>query len=317
MNLYHYFPKTLLYLALLTTSGCQQVSSILPSSSSLPTSSPGECPEKPKGDLDSNNVKQISLSSTEILKESGQARAGKYIGYAFEAKSGQELSYRTEENICVWVYAPDTQLLTTKNLTQNGKYVIQISAPQGARSFRLEMTLGSLTAVSSPTPFTSPPASVLPRSSPPSSKSSPDLPARSESAAALSPVTGLSEKEAAQLVQNWLNAKKRLFAPPYEEELAANLTTGDRYTKTIGAIKWLRENNAYYQYKLAEVDAFGNFSASSDQAQIDVNVTEDLVLYINGRVDEKNTSFGSKTKSYRFYFRADGGTWKIENVDSL
>ncbi|OCR02607.1 hypothetical protein BCD67_17875 [Oscillatoriales cyanobacterium USR001] len=262
-------------------------------------------------------MKQLSISSTETIQESGQARAGKYIGYAFEAQSGQELSYRTKDNICVWVYAPDTQLLTTKNLTQNGKYIIQISAPQGSTSFSLEMTLGSFAAVSSLTPSTLSPASVLPRSSPPSSKSSPDLPARSKSAAASSPVTGLSEKETAQLVQNWLNAKKRLFAPPYEEELAANLTTGDRYTKTIGAIKWLRENNAYYQYKLAEVDAFGNFSASSDQAQIDVNVTEDLVLYINGRVDEKNTSFGSKTKGYRFYFRADRGNWKIENVESL
>ncbi len=314
MNLYHYFSKTLLYFALLTTSSCQQLSqlsSILPSSSSLPASSSGGCPEKPTGDLDSKNVKQLSISSTETIQESGQARAGKYIGYAFEAQSGQELSYRTKDNICVWVYAPDTQLLTTKNLTQNGKYIIQISAPQGSTSFSLEMTLGSFAAVSSPAP------SSPSRSTSSISKSRLALPETSKSAAASSPVTGLSKKETAQLVQNWLNAKKRLFAPPYEEELAANLTTGDRYTKTIGAIKWLRENNAYYQYNLAQVDAFGNFSTSSDQAQIDVTVTEDLALYINGRVDEKNTSFGSKTKGYRFYFRADRANWKIENVESL
>lgn len=317
MNIYHYCSKALISFALLAASGCQQVSSILPSKLTFPGSSSGDCPEKPTESLDSNNVKQISLSAaTETFQESPQAIPGQYIGYVFEAKSNQQLSYRPTDDICIWVYAPDTQLLNTKNiiatkniitknnLTQDGKYIVQISVPKASSSFSLQMSFGSLETVSSSIPS---PTSVPPQSKPSSSES------RSESPAASSPVTGLSEKEAVQLVQNSLNAKKRLFAPPYDDELAASLTIGDRYIKTIGGIKWMRDNNAYYQYNKSQVNASNNFSSSSDKAQINVNITEDLVLYVNGQVQQEKS--GSETKDYRFYFRLDGNKWKVENVE--
>jgi hypothetical protein len=98
------------------------------------------CPDKPTGSLASKNVKPIQLSS-QTLTETGKVRAGKYLGYTFTAKSGQKLSYQTNDDVCIWLYAPDNQIITNKDLMQTGKYIIQVSAPQGVRNFELKLGL--------------------------------------------------------------------------------------------------------------------------------------------------------------------------------
>ncbi|BAY99822.1 hypothetical protein NIES37_38050 [Tolypothrix tenuis PCC 7101] len=105
------------------------------------------CSDKPIGYLDSKNVKPLQISSKTVT-ETGQIRADQYLAYTFEAKSGQKLSYQTNDNICVWVYAPDNQLITTKDLSQSGKYIIQVSTPQGSTTFSLAMNLQNMAAES-------------------------------------------------------------------------------------------------------------------------------------------------------------------------
>ncbi len=101
-----------------------------------------KCPNKPGGSLNNKNVKQIQLSS-QAITESDQLRAGEYLGYAFEAQSGQRLSYQTNNDICIWVYAPDNELIMGKNFTQTGKHIIQISVPKDSTTFDLKLALES------------------------------------------------------------------------------------------------------------------------------------------------------------------------------
>jgi ARC6-like, IMS domain len=290
--------KLWLYLVLIIIGGCSAVSSNPNLNSVLAGST---CPEKPASTLDSKDVKAISLNTSETTKESGQLNGGKSLGYTFEAQSGQKLSYQTKDDICIWIFTQDLTLLSNTDLPKSGKYTIQVAAPKGSTSFNLEMSLGTLQTSASPvSPSPQTTSNNIPNTPPSNSNSS-----------------ELTQQQAAQVIQNWLDAKKRLFAPPYEEQLAAEFTIGERYIKTIGAIKWLRENKAYYNYKTAQVDSSNNLSVSSNQAQIDVNVSEDLVLYVNGQVDQSSTTYGIKTKAYRFFLKLDAGTWKIENVENL
>lgn len=106
----------------------------------IPNNSTSKCPDKPVGSLDSKNVKNIQLSS-QMTTETGQVRQDKYVGYTFTANAGQKLTYQTNDDICTWVYAPNIDIINSKDLSQTGKYTIQIAAPQGVRNFELKLGL--------------------------------------------------------------------------------------------------------------------------------------------------------------------------------
>jgi hypothetical protein len=119
--------------------------------SSQTTSS--QCPSKAQATLENRNVKPISLSN-QTINESGIVNSNKSIGYSFEAKSGQKLSYKTNQDICIWIYTPDNQILNTGVLPMGGKYTIQISALRGNTTFDLGMLLETITEVSNSTSST-------------------------------------------------------------------------------------------------------------------------------------------------------------------
>lgn len=101
--------------------------------------STGVCPLKPTATLASSNVKSISFSNGAIA-ESGTLSSNKHIGYTFTAKSGQKLLYQTEDELCLWLYSPENQLVTTTELPATGQYILQVSAPKGSQSF--DLTIG-------------------------------------------------------------------------------------------------------------------------------------------------------------------------------
>ena len=86
----------------------------------------------------SSNVEPISLSSNAIAK-SGTVSSSKHIGYTFNARSGQKLQYQTEDDVCLWLYSPENKLVTSSELPATGKYTLQVAAPQGSRSFDLNI----------------------------------------------------------------------------------------------------------------------------------------------------------------------------------
>jgi hypothetical protein len=103
-----------------------------------------ECPTQPEVVLHTKNVKSISFNN-ETTTESGIVSRNQSLGYTFDGQLGQKLSYTTNQNICIWIYTPDNQLLTSGNLPTTGKYTIQVSAPQGSTTFDLAMNLETIT----------------------------------------------------------------------------------------------------------------------------------------------------------------------------
>ncbi|MBD2456682.1 hypothetical protein H6G80_21705 [Nostoc sp. FACHB-87] len=108
-----------------------------------------QCPNQPTIVLQSHNVKPIDFSTQQIT-QSGMVSTNKSLGFTFEAKSGQKLSYTTNQNLCIWIYSPDNQILTNRDLPLTGKYTIQVSTLQGSTTFDLALSLETVTAVSQP-----------------------------------------------------------------------------------------------------------------------------------------------------------------------
>ena len=129
-------------------------------------------------------------------------------------------------------------------------------------------------------------------------------------------LTSFDADSARRLAQTYLNAKPALFAPPFDRNLLASVTTGRRYGKAIDSMDWLRSSGAYYRYKTSEVLRVRNFSGSGSQPTIEVLVSEDRVFYKNGKVDSSRTTFGAEQEWFIFTFQQDGGIWKVENTES-
>ncbi|MDJ0742167.1 MAG: hypothetical protein QNJ32_02270 [Xenococcaceae cyanobacterium MO_167.B27] len=111
----------------------------------------GGCPEQPKVALNPQSIEAISFKNNRSTL-SGIAKENKTIGYIFKGNSGQKFNYQTKEDICVWVYTPDNQLLSSKNLSVDGNYIIQVSAPQGSTTFELKIGLETEKVESQPEP---------------------------------------------------------------------------------------------------------------------------------------------------------------------
>jgi hypothetical protein len=121
---------------------------------------------------------------------------------------------------------------------------------------------------------------------------------------------GFTQKDAINLINQWLEAKSKIFAPPFDRQLAARLTTGTIYNDIVkpgGSIDWLQQNNAYYQYGSHSVQETGYFSVSGNIAEIEVSIKQEVYFYIN-RILDKSTADSS---IYRFILKQENGTWKM------
>jgi len=130
----------------------------------------------------------------------------------------------------------------------------------------------------------------------------------------------LITKDAAIVILNkWQDAKRELFAPPFNRSLGAELTTGEAYRKNIGSgssLEWLSDNNSYYRYGVQKIDSVNNFVANNDRATIDIVVTEDRRFYRDGKiVNGDNTSFD--TRLVRYSLQLENGILKIYDYKTL
>jgi hypothetical protein len=112
-----------------------------PSNPNSPNTFGSGCPVAPLTELDEKNIRYVKLGDEPTI-ESAQIGADQSIGYVFDGKAKQKLSYKAD-NICVWVYRPDNKLLSQVELPMDGKYIIQIGIPQGVSEFNLEMSLSN------------------------------------------------------------------------------------------------------------------------------------------------------------------------------
>lgn len=129
--------KVLACFVLLVLAGCNAT---VKSANTLVTSTSNNCPDKPTGELKSDRVKPIDLDA-QTLEESAIVSPGKDQGYAFTAKAGQIINYRTAENICTWIFTPNNEAIDSTNLPVDGRYTMQVAARTGSTTFELEMSL--------------------------------------------------------------------------------------------------------------------------------------------------------------------------------
>ncbi|MBD1896281.1 IMS domain-containing protein [Coleofasciculus sp. FACHB-129] len=121
-----------------------------------------------------------------------------------------------------------------------------------------------------------------------------------------------AQQEAVALINRWVNSKREIFAPPFNRELAAELTTGQLYENTVskgGSMAWLENNNAYYQYGVQKVGDVEQFIVDGDRATIEIRVTEERTLYKNGNIDPNETDF--KTRLVQYTLQSVDSKWKI------
>ncbi len=152
------------------------------------------------------------------------------------------------------------------------------------------------TATASPTPSPTAQASVSP-----TPKASPKV--------AIAP---LSEAEAVAIVNNLVGSKNQMFAPPFDRQLLAELTTGEAYEKRKGSIDWLQSNNAFYRYGEFTVSRAGSFGIQDDQANITVEIFESPTLYVNGKIDR--TQSQPSRGRYICTLSFEDGKWKIASL---
>ena len=264
-----------------------------PFNSILPIFTSESCPETPATGLqlglDTVNVEELEIGD-KIITRTGNINAGKYIVYAFNGQAGQQLNYRTDDNLCLWVYTPENQLLNGINLSQSGSYLLLVSTTEKSTDFELELSLES--GVYDGNIGNSSPARLPP---PPTANFS-----------------QLTQEKAVEIVNQWLQAKSAIFASPYDKQLAQKYLAGPLYediTKPNGAIDWLQNNNYYYVYENGEVRQVWAFSTSGNRPQLKVSIYEERKLYTPRGVD--NTQSGASTANYTYSFARDNGVWKI------
>jgi hypothetical protein len=132
------------------------------------------------------------------------------------------------------------------------------------------------------------------------------------------PSEAFSEQQAIALINRWLQAKTEVFAPPYDQQQVLDLTTGELLASLVrpnGVLNWLKANRAYFQYGVQKVESVERFVVARERATMEINVTEERTLYLNGVVDPTRTDFSSQR--VRFTFVADNGTWKISDYKTV
>lgn len=145
----------------------------------------------------------------------------------------------------------------------------------------------------------------------------------------------ITQVNAEQTIRNWLAAKREIFGPQHRAELGAQILTGkafrDNIRKTdnpdaciargiheddcLSSVDWLIRNNAYYAYGVQKIEQIRDFSASGDNATIEVAVKEERSLYKNGRIDRGNTAFRTSTVRYSLVY--ENGLVKISDYKTL
>jgi ARC6-like, IMS domain len=144
--------------------------------------------------------------------------------------------------------------------------------------------------------------------------------------AVATPDPRISQDEAISLVQRWLEAKKTLFAPPFDRESAASITTGKAYTDKVrgpssdgtpdSSSQWLEKYGYYYSYGVQKIDRANNFIVNGNTGIIDITITEDVTLY-NSKGELQKDKSGLEQKTIRYKLIEENGTLKISDYNNL
>jgi hypothetical protein len=164
------------------------------------------------------------------------------------------------------------------------------------------------------------PASSAPKPSPsPTSAAATTTPSTTTPSTITPSTTAtITQQQAVELINRWQQSKGEIFAPPFNQYRIGELTTGElllSLVRTDGVLQWLKDNRAYYRYGVQKVDSVERFISSRDRATIEVKVTEDRTLYLNGAIDPRRTDFSAYQVRYSLEFV--DGKWKIADYKTV
>ncbi|WP_204103117.1 MULTISPECIES: hypothetical protein [Spirulina sp. CCY15215] len=253
-----------------------------------------ECPKTPEIVLKSENVQAIDLSSEEMIM-SGNVSRRKHKAYRFEAKAGDRFNYETQQDICLWFYNPENELLEETKFEQDGNYIVQISVPQGSATFELAMSLNNEENISSPIAKPSPSSTTISNNSPPQNNitiSSNSPPQNSSSS-----IARTDPKESIKKYYSYINNEEY----PLAWEMLTNFHQQDKKLHPNGY-------NSYYDWwiKVARVDI-------KDIKTVEVLAnTAEVDIWYNYYMKRGNTL----TNSLRFFldWNESREQWQIAKV---
>jgi hypothetical protein len=143
---------------------------------------------------------------------------------------------------------------------------------------------------------------------------------------AQSTTAAISQDEAKKIIEKWMQAKQRMFAPPYDQQLGSQLTTGKAYRDKVrgpssdgtpySSLEWLRQYGFQYKYGVQNIENITRFESGRDQASIEVQILEDARLYNKDGVIQPKRS-GMERKIVRFILKKDNGGFKISDYDVI
>ncbi|MCC5896396.1 MAG: ARC6/PARC6 family protein [Phormidium sp. BM_Day4_Bin.17] len=102
-------------------------------------SSPVDCSVRSQGGL--GNPQPLDFSELTVRKQ-GTITAEEDLVFVFQGEQGDRLSYEyDEEQLCLWVYAPNNDRISEGELTRTGQYMIQVSSryPQGTYDLEIDL----------------------------------------------------------------------------------------------------------------------------------------------------------------------------------
>ena len=233
-----------------------------------------KCPNIPSGSL--TNPEAINIDG-KTFQKTGTISSDNDMGFVFQGKQGQKLRYSSNDNekLCIWVYTPDNKIFSGVELPVNGTYAIHLASLEKTTTFEIEMKLSN-------------PKTETTKTS----------------------ISSISQQKAVNLIQKYLEAKKEMFAPPYNRRIIAGIATEEFSQKALGAIDWLERNGAYYRYQVQKIDSVEEFVSEGNTVAIKVKITEDYTLYnSDGSIDNSSSNFRTLTVIYNM--KLTNGNLKI------
>ena len=262
LSLREFIVGSFLVVLFLGLCSCQSLSNISQINNTTVTpNSKKKCPNIPSGSL--ANPEGINIDGQTVQK-TGKISSDNDMGFVFQGKQGQKLSYSSNDNdkLCVWVYTPDNKIFSGVELPVNGTYIVHLASLEKATTFKIEMQLSA------------------------------------------------SQQKAVNLIKKYLEAKKEMFAPPYNRRIIAGIATEEFSQKALGAIDWLERNGAYYRYQVQKIDSVEEFVSEGNTVAIKVKITEDYTLYnSDGSIDNSSSNFRTLTVIYNM--KLTNGNLKI------
>ncbi|PZO39438.1 MAG: serine/threonine protein kinase [Pseudanabaena frigida] len=180
-------------------------------------------------------------------------------------------------------------------------------SPTTANPDAISVASPSISVVATPSSSPSPSASH--------SASDRPTPTKTSTTSTKTGIEPLSESDAVAIVNNLVASKNQMFAPPFDRQLLAELTTGEALEKRKGSIDWLQSNNAFYRYGEFTVSRAGSFGIQDNQANVTVEIFESPTLYVNGKID--STQSQPSRGKYVCTLRFEEGKWKIASLTKV